>query len=334
MSQPQVLFPIAVEPEALSDHPTDQDRLIHREVVTTLGAHGILALPEADKEALFQAVGGLGDLSKTLWIKQLGSLNDLNRLDLLRDAIGVGERLRHDGGHTEDQPAVRVFVASRATAELYSVDDASGFKTIDDSDVVLASTVDRSPTVTDANNASVFPKGENRSAVESSFIQPLAARSSAVKVIDPYILEGVIRSTDRTQHAEWLVQTLADTMPEHSTLSILGKLQSNWQLRDRERDEARVRDFLNRALRSRTQPMTILVRLSMNYELRNRYIWFSSGHSFDVLHDFDALKSTPLKDELRFERQSDERAQQTLGTAEKMENHDGRSMVSVKINTP
>jgi len=329
MSRPQVLFPIAVEPEALSEHPTDQDRLIHREVVTTLGDHGILTLPEADQEALLQAIEGLGDLSKTLWDKQIRSLIDLNRLDLLRDAIGVGERLRHDGGHTEGQPAVRVFVASRATADLYGVDDASGFKTIDDSDVVLASTVDRSPALSAAKEVGLFPMGKaRRSEVADSFIRPLAVRSSAVKLLDPHMLEGVINGK-KTAHAEWIIRALATTMPAHSTLSVLGKLQGYWQPTDRAGDESVIEDFLTRALQGRRLPMTVNVRLLKSIDLRNRYIWFSSGHSFDVLHNFTALSEEVLNDELRFVRHSDELAQQTLRTAEKMENNTQSTMVSV-----
>ena len=329
MSQPQVLFPIAVEPQALSDHPTDRDRLIHREVVRTLGDHGILILPAADQKALLEAIQGLDDLSKTLWDKQIRSLIDLNRLDLRLNTIGVSERLRHDGGPTEGKPTVRVFVASRESAKLYGVDDASGFKTVNDSDVVLASAVDRSPALNAAKKVGLFPMGKaRRSEVADSLIRPLAVRSSAVKLLDPHILEGVINSK-KTAHAEWIIRALATTMPAHSTLSMLGKLQGYWQPTDRAGDESVIEDFLTRALQGRRLPMTVNVRLLKSIDLRNRYIWFSSGHSFDVLHNFTALSEEVLDDELRFVRHSDELAQQTLRIAEKMENNTQSTMVSV-----
>lgn len=330
MSQPQVLFPIAVDPGALTDHPTDRDQLIHREVVTTLGAHGILALPEADREALFRAIGNLGDLSKTLWIKQLASLNDLNRLDQLPGALGVGECLRRKGVEGDDQTDARVFVASRALAEEFGVDDTSGSKTVDDSDVVLASTIHRSPAVVAAKEAGLFPTGRTRRpAVASTFIRPLAERSSTVKILDPHILEGLLSGNSTTSHAEWLLQTLADSMPANSTLSILGKLQRDWQAADRPRHEASVEDFLSKALQRRTLPMTVEVRLLKSTALRDRFIWFSSGSSFDVLHNFTALSSEVLNDNLRFIRHDDRLAQQTLQTAEAMENNTQPTMVSV-----
>ena len=143
MSQPRVLFPIAVDPGALTDHPTDRDQLIHREVVTTLGAHGILTLPEADQGALLDAIAGLGEASRKLWEAQIHALYDLNRLDQLPGAMGVGEILRRKEEEGDSQTGARVFVASRALAEEFGVDDTSGSKTVDDSDVVLASTIVR-----------------------------------------------------------------------------------------------------------------------------------------------------------------------------------------------
>ena len=330
MSRPQVLFPIAVDPDALADHPTDRDQLIHREVVTTLGAHGILTLPEADREALFRAIGDLGDLSKTLWIKQLGSLNDLNRLDQVPGAMSVRDRLRQSGDADDDQADVSVFVTSRALAEEFGVDDISGALTVNDSDVVLASTIHRSPAVVAAKEAGLFPAGKTRRpVVASSFIQPLAARSSGVKLLDPHILEGLISGNSTTSHAAWLVQTLADSMPANSTLSILGKLQRDWRTADRAGHEALVEEFLNEALQKRVLPMRIEVRLLKSTALRDRFMWFSSGHSFDVLHNFAALSNEVLNDNLRFIRHDDGLTQQTLQTAEAMENNTQPTMVSV-----
>lgn len=330
MSQPQVLLPIAVDPAALTDYPTDRDQLIHREVVTTLGAHGILTLPEADREALFRALAGLGDLSRKLWEAQIHSLYDLNRLDQLPGAMSVGDRLRQKGNVHDDQVDVRVFVATRAVAEQHGVDDTSGYTTIDDSDVVIPSTIHRSPAVVAAREVGLFPMGKTRrSAVVNSFIRPLAVRSSGVKLLDPHILEGIISGNSTTSHAEWLVQTLANTMPANSSLSILGKLQRDWQPADRSGHEALIEEFLSKSLGNRVLPMRINVRLLKSTALRDRFIWFSSGHSFDVLHNFTALSSEVLNHNLRFIRHDDGLAQQTLQTAEAMENNTQPTMVSV-----
>lgn len=330
MSQPQVLFPIAVDPGALTDHPTDRDQLIHREVVITLGAHGILSLPEADQGALLDAIAGLGEASRKLWEAQIHALYDLNRLDQLSGAMGVGDVLRHKEGEEGAHTGVRVFVASRVLAEEFGVDDTSGSKTVDDSDVVLASTIHRSPAVVAAKEAGLFPTGKTRrTAVANTFICPLAERSSAVKILDPHILEGLISGNSTTSHAEWLIQTLADSMPANATLSILGKLQRDWQTADRPRHEARIEDFLSKALHRRTLPIAVEVRLLKSTALRDRFIWFSSGSSFDVLHNFTALSSEVLNDDLRFIRHDDRIARQTLQAAEAMESNTQPTMVSI-----
>lgn len=330
MSQPQVLFPIAVDPGALTDHPTDRDQLIHREVVVTLGAHGILSLPEADQGALLDAIAGLGEASRKLWEAQIHALYDLNRLDQLPCAMGVGELLRHKEGEGGADTGVRVFVASRVLAEEFGVDDTSGSKTVNDSDVVLASTIHRSPAVVAAKEAGLFPTGKTRRpAVANTFIRPLAERSSAVKILDPHILEGLISGNSTTSHAEWLIQTLADSMPANATLSILGKLQRDWQTADRPRHEARIEDFLSKALHRRTLPIAVEVRLLKSTALRDRFIWFSSGSSFDVLHNFTALSSEVLNDNLRFIRHDDRIARQTLQAAEAMESNTQPTMVSI-----
>ncbi|MFC5434877.1 hypothetical protein ACFPJ2_14460 [Microbacterium suwonense] len=330
MNQPQVLFPIAVDPGALTDHPTDRDQLIHREVVITLGAHGILSLPAADQGALLDAIAGLGEASRKLWEAQIHALYDLNRLDQLPGAMGVGEVLRHKEGEGGAHTGVRVFVASRVLAEEFGVDDTSGSKTVDDSDVVLASTIHRSPAVVAAKEAGLFPAGKTRRpVVANTFIRPLAERSSAVKILDPHILEGLISGNSTTSHAEWLIQTLADSMPANATLSILGKLQRDWQTADRPRHEARIEDFLSKALHRRTLPIAVEVRLLKSTALRDRFIWFSSGSSFDVLHNFTALSSEVLNDNLRFIRHDDRIARQTLQAAEAMESNTQPTMVSI-----
>lgn len=326
----KVLFPIAVDPDALRDHPTDRDQLVHREVVTTLGDRGILSLPEADREDLFRAIGGLGDLSKTLWVKQLHALNDLNRLDQVMHARGVGDRLRQPAHVSDVTAPVRLIVAGRAAAEAHGVDDGSGYKTIDDTDIVLAGTIHRSPALADREALGVFPPGSTRrEVIASGFLKPLAERSTAVKILDPHILEDLVSGDASPANAEWLLRTLAESMPPGSTLSILGKLQRQWEEADRADQEARVEELLDRVLSARVEPMTVHVRLLKTTSLKNRYMWFSCGHSYDVLHNFAVLSNERLNEELRFTRQSDEVALQTMQTAKSIEDNTQQTMVSV-----
>lgn len=330
-----VLFPIAVDPDALRDYPTDRDQLVHREVVTTLGDRGILSLPEADRDALFRAIEGLGDLSKTLWVKQLHGLNDLNRLDQIPHAKGVGDRLRQLGHVNDVLAPVSLIVAGRAAAEAHGIDDSSGYRTIDETDIVMAGTIHRSPALADRETLGVFPLGSTRrDVIASGFLKPLAERSTAVKILDPHILEAIVSENVSFAHAEWLLRTLAATLPPNATLSVLGKLQGHWERTDRTGQEAKVEAFLDRVLSKRLEPMTVCVRLLKNTSLKNRFIWFSSGHSYDVLHNFAALSTDPLNESLRFMRQNDAIALETFQTAKRMEDNTQQTMVSVTKTFP
>lgn len=128
--------------------------------------------------------------------------------------------------------------------------------------------------------------------------------------------------------------TLGKAMPPNATLSVLGKLQWHWKEGERASQEARIERFLEQALSTRTDPLTVEVRAVKATPLKNRFIWFSCGHSYDVLHNFAPLSSDLLNEELRFIRHLDVVAEETYRTADRIENATQKTMVSVTKTFP
>lgn len=59
--------------------------------------------------------------------------------------------------------------------------------------------------------------------VGTELIVPLASRSQVVKILDPHLLDHILRTTKGRQydHAEWLVSILAGAMPEGSAIELV-----------------------------------------------------------------------------------------------------------------
>lgn len=331
---PEALISISIDPDALRDHPRDSDEAVHNTLVDRISDRGVLTISDSDLDDLYDAIRGLSDLPKTLWVKLLGALYDLNRLDQDSDALSV-TNLLSELGPSEAANKIRLLVASGAAAAAHGVDYALGSRFVGETEVVLAGTVHRAALLQDSEAVGIFPGGQSRrSVVASRFLEPLARRSHAVKAVDPHLLEDIVNGSATIPHTEWLVTTLGMAMPPNATLSVLGKLQWHWDSDERIHQEARIAEFLARALSGRTDPLTVHVRAVKATPLKNRFLWFSCGHSYDVLHNFAPLADDPLNEELRFSRQIDSVAEETFRTAERIENASQATMVSVTRSFP
>lgn len=331
---PEALISISIDPDALRDHPRDSDEAVHNTLVDRISDRGVLTISDSDLDDLYDAIRGLSDLPKTLWVKLLGALYDLNRLDQDSDALSV-TNLLSELGPSEAANKIRLLVASGAAAAAHGVDYALGSRFVGETEVVLAGTVHRAALLQDSEAVGIFPGGQSRrSVVASRFLEPLARRSHAVKAVDPHLLEDIVNGSATIPHTEWLVTTVGMAMPPNATLSVLGKLQWHWDSDERIHQEARIAEFLAGALSGRTDPLTVHVRAVKATPLKNRFLWFSCGHSYDVLHNFAPLADDPLNEELRFSRQIDSVAEETFRTAERIENATQATMVSVTRSFP
>lgn len=306
---PRMLFPVTVDPEAIRDHPTDQDRLVHREIVATLQACGVLRMSEADRVDLFDAISGLGDLSKNLWRQLLYALNDLNRLDQDPRMSPVRELLTQLRATSGSSHAVRLVVVGREAAAMHGIDDSTGFQTVDATDIALAASVDRAPSVIDAQSSNFAP-GTSRESIAEYVLHPLAARSRSVTVIDPHLFDHLLgtarlrsvnvggRWTQRVgDHVEWLVSELGAVLPAGATINLVGDYPTE-RRRDGSmltKDLARsdITTALEKSLAGRNSPLEVMYTLvqgpKQGVRISNRYLVFDCGFGFLVDHDFYRL---------------------------------------------
>lgn len=330
----EALVSISVDPDALRDHPRDSDEAVHNTLVDRISDRGVLTISDSDLDDLYDAIKGLSDLPRTLWVKLLGALYDLNRLDQDPDALSIASLL-NELGLTDAANKIRLLVAGGRAAAAKGIDYVLGSRVVGATEVVLAGTIHRAAVLQASETVGVFPAGQSRRhVVASRFLEPLARRSHAVKAVDPHLLEDIVNGSATIPHTQWLVTTLGMAMPPNATLSVLGKLQWHWDSDERIHQEARIADFLATALSGRTDPLTVHVRAVKATPLKNRFLWFSCGHSYDVLHNFAPLANDPLDEELRFSRQIDSVAEETFRTAERIENATQATMVSVTRSFP
>lgn len=303
----QVLFPVGVDSAAIRDHPTDRDRQVHREVVNTLRNHGIVKLNPDDLKALRDAIGDLGPDSKTLWKELLRGLGGLRRIEESPCTAPISEVVERLGERDDFHGLVRLVVAGEGAAKQHGVDDSRGSRSVAGTDVVLARTIDKAPSVRAAGRVGRFPIGTSRVEIAATLLRPLATRSTEVKALDPHLLIDYVEDKKPPAHVVWLLRTLGAAMPPQSTMWLIGNLHNTWRQANRKAHENQVAELISTVLSDRSDPLTVEVRLvqAAKTPLKNRYLWFSCGYSYDVLHNFDPLGYDPLKEEISFRRHDD-----------------------------
>ena len=300
-SPPRVLIPVSVDPGALLDHPTARDGLVHRQAVKCLEDHAILAVGNHDGDALLDAIAQLDHDSRTKWDKLIKGLTATNRLD--RSILGptrVEDLLAHLGESTKFAELIRVLVASEAAAEAHQVDYATGYRTVNGTDVVLAATIDKAPSLVDAAALGPFPPNTDRAVISERLLQPVAARSGCATVMDPHLFDHVVGTArpPKRDHLEWLVATLARSLPVGSTLALVGDLPNGRRQDDNQyltNDLAKqaIEAAVHSGLASRRAPITVDVALvhapARGVRMLNRYMLFDCGFAYEVTHDLPQL---------------------------------------------
>lgn len=294
---PQILFPVAVTPEALQKFDQPEHKQTHRTAASLVMQHGILLLGAGDEQDLLDAIGKLTGGPNKAWSNLIPALKACHRVD----------------DQTLSQP-VATFLASpnrKDSAErirLALVDSRTGGVSarLNATERVTLPNTEVSGAVSEAQAIGTFPVGTQRTQIAEQFITPLARLSQQVKIMDPHLLQPLVEDpSSRPDHIRWLLEALGEALPDRAEIWLIGKLQSDWAPARRPNDEARIKQFVRDSLVGRKAPLTVEVRLAqaLSQPLKNRYVWFDCTDPFDVLHNFVPLEHDRLREEFRIIRQ-------------------------------
>lgn len=327
----RILFPIAVDPRALLDFNDPAHKQTHAVAAEFVRQYGILSYGPGDKQALYGAVSELSGRAQQLWASVMEYLKVCRRTDEQSRTSSLPDFLQDLAMLENSADEVRLAIIATSAATITQTTQPASNTT----EHVTLPDIDESRAVTDASEIGTFPLRALRSEIAEQLVKPLAARSTHVKVMDPHILEKLItdaKNPSPLPNVEWLLGVLGAAMLPDSTISIVGTLQGRWDPRNRADAETRIDRFLEHALRTRATPITVKVRLvqAAKTPVKNRFLWFNCGCSFDVLHNFAPLIHEELKEELRLIRQDEATAEQTRRLAEEYESFNlAGSLVSV-----
>ncbi len=328
----EILFPIAIDPDALLGFSDPAHKQTHVAAEEFIRAHGILSFGPGDERALLDAIGELVGRPQQLWSAAVEYLRK-NRRANARRTTSLADFLAGPAMLDDSAELVRLAVVA-------SGDDAAARTGDSRANITERSTlpdIDESTAFEESGAIGTFPVGTPRREIAERFMKPLAARSRLVRVMDPQMLEGFLKNPKSSPaHVGWLLGVLGVALPAGATISLLGTLQGTWPLGNRPKDEVLVETFLRDALKSRTDPLTVNVTLvqTMRQPLKNRYLWFDCTDPFDVLHNLVPLGADPLREEFRVERQRPVNFQETKRIAEAYESADQRGMVAISVVLP
>ncbi|MFT4157353.1 MAG: hypothetical protein QM630_05410 [Microbacterium sp.] len=275
-----------------------------------------MALERDEGEELKRAIHRLAPELQELWNRLIRGLDGMNRLDRTLLHTTVGELVETLGlpGHSATE--VRLIIASESTVESCGADLESGSVTIAGTDVVVASSVDKSAAVNAAAELSSFVPGTARQVVASAVLKPLAARSGTVTVLDPHLFDHVLGTARPRRvksgntwverpadHVEWLVSELSRALPSGASIDLIGDYPTQRRndgallTKDLARDE--ITRAIEQSLKNRSSPITVnftaVQAPKAEVKVSNRYLIFDCGVSYLVDHDFYRMGSGEIE---------------------------------------
>jgi hypothetical protein len=328
---PRIIFPVAIDPAALLSYPDPDHKQTHVVAATLVRDHGILSLGPGDAQDLVRAVDQLVGRPQQVWSNVIRLLRASRRSDDQARGVSLADFLASAAALTDSADQVRLAIVPANTAAASGKSSAANV-----TEQVALPDVDESQAVVAASGIGTFRVRTARHEIADQLLKPLASRSSYVRIMDPQIFELFLREKRTPAHVEWLLSVLAEALPAHATISVIGTLQSTWRMDNRTRDEASIRGIVETAVQSRRRPLTARVTLAqaMKQPLKNRYLWFDCTDPFDVLHNFIPLEADPLKEEFRVGRQKAGDHAETQRVAAAYENAKFPAMVSVTVRIP
>lgn len=333
-SSPQVLIATAVDPAALSDFGGADHVLTHEAMVTALLDHANLTLGAGDASALFKAIDGLeSPHSRSQWNELLVALSWFNRLDdqetrpasiehflaELQDGVGAGD-------------GVQLAIVGKAGAGQWETDLRTGSHEVNGTSVVRPPFLSHASPLRQAREIGSFADGTPRDLIADELIRPLASRSRVVKILDPHLMDHVLRTAKgrRLDHTEWLVSVLASVMPEGATIELIADMPTARTVDDNGDElplsDARARNLIEDAIHGAlvargADPIHARVTLVRAHPKKNpnRYLWFSCGVTLEITHDFARLGTPRIWERVKFTRQRGEDSDHVVKTAESYE---------------
>lgn len=312
-SYPEIVVPIAIEPQALREHSTNRDLATHLGMEEVLQECGILALEGDEGAALIEAIKDLDEDLRELWNKLIRSLDSLNRLDRSLLPSSVAGLLDRPNLPSALEEKHFVVVAGEESAASHGLDYRTLFRTVGPLDVVMAPALKRAPLVAGALALRSFPPQTPRETIARSLLRPIARRSGVVTVFDPHLFAHVVGAGrgSRLNHVEWLAEVFAGELPEGATLRLVGNvperkppaepLEASWI-------QSTIQSAISNAAGSRLPELKVEVCLFQGTMAKvkghNRYLDFDCGFTFEVTADFARLGSptNPGPDALSFHR--------------------------------
>lgn len=350
MSTPsRILLPAAVDPRALSDYCSADHGMTHEAMVIALIDHATLTLGEGDARALFSAIDSLeSQYSRAQWNELLIALSRLNRLDdketrpdSLKMFLAELE-LREDAGE-----CVRLAIVGKSDAGQSENNLLSGTHEVNGTELVRPPHLSHAVALKYAREIGSFAENTPRDAIADELILPLAARSRVVKIMDPYLMEHVLRTAKGRpyDHAEWLVKVLAGAMPDGASIELITDRNNGPTITDGG-EEVSLTDVIATRLISEAigqaldasgatqiKARTTLVRAHPKKN-PNRYLWFSCGVAFEVSHDFARLGRPLIWERVKFTRQRGDDADHVAKIAESYERFaPAAAKLQVKVST-
>jgi len=344
---PQILVATAVDPTALSDFGGADHGLTHESMVAALMDHGTLTLGAGDADALFNAIDGLeSPYSQSQWNELLIALSRFNRLD---DQDVRPDSVEHFLAELEYRPdagdCVRLAIVGKTDAGQRETDLRIGAHEVNGTELVRPPLLNHALALKDARRIGSFAQGTRRDAIVDELIRPLASRSRVVKVLDPHLMDHVLRTSKgrRYDHAEWLVSVLASAMPEGASIELITDMPTARTVDDSGSEvpltdaiaTSLIGDAIQGALGASgaisIQARTTLVRAHPNKN-PNRYLWFSCGATFEVSHDFARLGTPLIWERVKFTRQRGEDADHVAMAAESYEHFRSSAKLQVTVS--
>ena len=288
---------VGIESEALLDFKGENriDMNTQKALTRLLTEYGFVDLMGVnDANALTAAIGQLPPDVRTVWIKTLKGLYDLNRF-----RCGERHETMTDICNAEQLPEdfhkqLNLVVVSKQVAEKREIPVHTGYATrVCEPELSLADSVDHCTTIERARvlrERGNFPAGSSRNEIWTNLFKLPAELSAEVTLLDGYFFHyNLQRKGAPRDHVTWFIRELNRTLLEGSSLRLLCQLPEGSTVLGLEQT---VQDLLSPIVGSGRLASIHVVLAPARGSTRlphNRHLRFSCGAAITSDEGFDRL---------------------------------------------